>query len=132
MQERRERLLQEPRTAEQARDLLRGLERLLQEASFVLLVYRRLLLRGWLIRGGSWRPRPGSLFSGAVPGFPVATVEDEHHRPQLQLAGEAPGIIRLIRRLEVRDLLPDIQLGRPTLLRSQTVRDANTASSAQT
>jgi hypothetical protein len=50
MQERRERLLQEPRTAEQARDLLRGLERLLQEASFVLLVYRRLLLRGWLIR----------------------------------------------------------------------------------
>ena len=130
MQERRERLLQEPRTAEQARDLLRGLERPLQEASFVLLVYRRLLLRGWLIRGGSWRPRPGSL--GRCFSFPVATVEDEHHRPQLQLAGEAPGIILLIRRLEVRDLLPDIQLGRPTLLRSQTVRDANTASSAQT
>jgi hypothetical protein len=49
MQERRERLLQELRTAEQARDLLRGLERLLQEASFVLVVYRRLLIRGWLM-----------------------------------------------------------------------------------
>jgi hypothetical protein len=70
--------------------------------------------------------------SSTALGFPVATVEDEHHRPQLQLAGEAPGIIQLIRQLEVRDLLPDIQLGQPTLLRSQTLQDANIASPAPT
>ena len=111
--------------------------------SFVLVVYRGLLLRGWLIR--RWIVREWLMESTTgfaffrrrprlpSPGFPVATVEDEHHRPQLQLAGEAPGIIQLIRRLEARDLLPDIQLGLPTLLRSQAVQeDANIASSAPT
>jgi hypothetical protein len=70
MQERRERLLQEPRTAEQARDLLRGLERLLQEASFVLLVYRRLLLRGWLIRGWLMETTTGFAFFRRCPRLP--------------------------------------------------------------
>jgi hypothetical protein len=70
MQERRERLLQELRTAEQARDLLRGLERLLQEASFVLLVYRRLLLRGWLIRGWLMETTTGFAFFRRCPRLP--------------------------------------------------------------
>jgi hypothetical protein len=70
MQERRERLLQELRTAEQARDLLRGLERLLQEASFVLLVYRRSLLRGWLIRGWLMETTTGFAFFRRCPRLP--------------------------------------------------------------
>jgi hypothetical protein len=70
MQERRERLLQELRTAEQARDLLRGLERLLREANFVLVVYRRLLLRGWLIRGWLMETTTGFAFFRRCPRLP--------------------------------------------------------------
>src|SRR5215203_155694 len=62
---------------------------------------------------------------------PVAAVEDEHHRSQLQLAREAPGIILLIRQLEVRDLLPYIQPCHSTLLPWFTRQNANIASPAQ-
>src|SRR5919112_923525 len=57
--------------------------------------------------------------AGQLPvavGGPVAPVEDQHHGSHLQLAREAPGIVLLIRQLEVCDLLPDIQSGHVMLL----------------
>src|SRR5919112_789133 len=81
---------------------------------------------GWRVDAdaGYLRPPALELFelpgeAGQLPvavGGPVAPVEDQHHGPRLQLTREAPGIVLLIRQLEVRDLLPDTQPGHVTLL----------------